>query len=195
MIKAESEDMKECKYCGLRLHFICFHARKASPDGLSFKCKECSKKYRLENKERYRELRKAWHESHKHDERKKALQYYYDNREYCINRARNWKSKNTDKLVGYIKKNLPQYNARTAIRRAALLKRTPLWLTPSDTSAMSRLYEQCKEMEKETGLKYHVDHILPLQGKRVSGLHVPSNVRILTAKENMTKGNRFNERS
>ena len=62
---------------------------------------------------------------------------------------------------------------------------------PEDLEKIEWFYREAKRLFKETGIPHHVDHIIPLQGKYVSGLHVPTNLQILTASENSTKGNRF----
>jgi len=54
---------------------------------------------------------------------------------------------------------------------------------------IKHLYIQAKELEKLDGIKRHVDHIIPLQGEYVCGLHIPQNLQILTANENCKKGN------
>jgi hypothetical protein len=74
-----------------------------------------------------------------------------------------------------------QRAAREAKRRACKLQRTPTW---ADIDAIKRFYIDCPE-------GYHVDHILPLQGKLVSGFHVLSNLQYLTAHENLSKSNSF----
>jgi hypothetical protein len=65
--------------------------------------------------------------------------------------------------------------------RAKKLDRTPLW---ANLSAIKEIYAKCPA-------GYHVDHIVPLQGKLVSGLHVENNLQYLTAKENLAKQNQF----
>lgn len=75
-------------------------------------------------------------------------------------------------------------------RKAAKKQRTPPW---SDLDAMREIYAEAHRLTQETGVMHHVDHIVPLQGKTVSGLHVPNNLQILTASENSRKGNRYED--
>ena len=73
-------------------------------------------------------------------------------------------------------------------RKAAKLQRTPVW---ADIAAIAKIFERCAAMCQQDGIDYHVDHIIPLQGDTVSGLHVENNLQILTGEENMKKGNRY----
>jgi hypothetical protein len=75
-------------------------------------------------------------------------------------------------------------------RKACKLNRTPKW---ADFSAIQRIYCKARRLTIKTGIVHHVDHIVPLQGKYVSGLHVEHNLQILTATQNMSKHNRFDE--
>lgn len=72
-------------------------------------------------------------------------------------------------------------NNNSAKRRASKLQATPIW---SEKEAIKQFYINCPD-------GYHVDHIIPLRGKTVSGLHVLSNLQYLTAHENLTKGNAY----
>ena len=91
-----------------------------------------------------------------------------------------WQLDNKDKLSeysrGYVKNNKQKISA------------TPKW---SEKDRITVLYEKAKWLESLTGLKYHVDHIIPLRGKNVSGLHVWENLQILEASINMSKGNKI----
>jgi hypothetical protein len=87
--------------------------------------------------------------------------------------------------------NNPAIAAANGMKRyAAKLKRTPPWLTVQHFKQIENMYERAKIAEDFTGKKHHVDHIEPLQGKNVSGLHVPWNLQVMTASENISKGNR-----
>jgi hypothetical protein len=73
-------------------------------------------------------------------------------------------------------------------RKAEKLKRTPAW---ADHARILALYEEAQRLTASTGVEHHVDHEVPLQGKRVSGLHVHFNLRVITAAENVRKHNSF----
>jgi len=67
----------------------------------------------------------------------------------------------------------------------------PSWLTPSQLELMRSIYMEARRLTRETGVRHHVDHIHPLRGETVCGLHVPWNLQILTASENCRKQNRL----
>lgn len=87
----------------------------------------------------------------------------------------------------YIKKNRGKYNAHTAKYRASKIKATPKWLTNEQLLEIENLYKKAKLLNLE------VDHIIPLQGQNVSGLHVPWNLQLLSKKDNAKKGNNIKE--
>jgi hypothetical protein len=89
------------------------------------------------------------------------------------------------------KNNLGLVLADCAKRRAAKLKRTPKWLTPFDKLKIECLYQLASMRNRESDRKWHVDHIIPLQGAFVSGLHVPDNLRVILAIDNMRKNNQY----
>lgn len=101
-------------------------------------------------------------------------------------------SKMKAKDLAYRKANPGKVNALAMKRYAAKLKRTPKWLTKENFREIQQLYLRSYKLTQETGILHEVDHIVPLQGKEVNGLHVPWNLQVITAKENNKKGNKFN---
>lgn len=83
-------------------------------------------------------------------------------------------------------------NLYAAKRRASKLQRTPNWLSSLQLEHIKLFYEAAAQMTKETNIQFDVDHIVPLQGEIVSGLHVPWNLQVITNEDNCRKGNKFN---
>jgi hypothetical protein len=97
-------------------------------------------------------------------------------------------------LVEYQKarrKNQPElYVAYTAKRHAAKLQRVPKWFGEFDEFVILEAAKLSKDREKATGFKWNVDHMVPLQGKTVSGFHIGCNIQVIPKIENIKKGNR-----
>ena len=105
-----------------------------------------------------------------------------------------WASNNPDKArqssKNWKRSNPAKVAEQSGRRRAAQDARMPSWLTAADHLEFDSVYKYCAGL-RAAGLDYHVDHIVPLRGKSVSGLHVPWNLQVIPAVENMSKGNRF----
>ncbi len=78
-----------------------------------------------------------------------------------------------------------------AKRRAALSNRVPGWLTDEDIWFIKEIYKLRALRDTLTGTDWHVDHIIPLRGKLVCGLHVPLNLQVIEAHINLKKGNEY----
>jgi hypothetical protein len=106
-----------------------------------------------------------------------------------------WGRANPAKLAEYQRrknaKRPAQRNLWTANYRSAKDARQPKWLTDAHLFEMESVYAYCSAL-RGVGLDYHVDHVVPLRGADVSGLHVPWNLQVLPGRENMSKGNSFN---
>ena len=69
--------------------------------------------------------------------------------------------------------------------------RVPHWLTESDILAMKCIYQVAAMRNANSDIRWSVDHIIPLNGKTVSGLHVPSNLQVIPLSENLSKGRKY----
>ena len=85
----------------------------------------------------------------------------------------------------------PCTNAKTAIHRAIKLNALPKWVDSKQIELIAGLYHLAYDITKQTGVTHQVDHIVPLQGKIVSGLHTYCNLQVISALDNVIKSNHF----
>ena len=101
-----------------------------------------------------------------------------------------WYINNPNKVREY-SKDKAKNNLYCAQRRARKLQASPIWLNEEDMWMIEETYSLCHLRSHLTKVLHHVDHIIPLKGINVCGLHVPSNLQVIPAIENIRKNNKF----
>lgn len=134
----------------------------------------------LRKREQVLEQKKEYYKKNREEIRAKQSEYVSKNREKLLLANRQWRKNNPEKARANDVKN--RYNRYQAI---------PPWLTDEQQREINAIYRKCKMITRETGIKHHVDHIIPINGRNVCGLHIPDNLQILTASENCSKKNSF----
>lgn len=198
--------MKKCATCKKEKSKDCYRLVifKNGTRKLCRQCDDCDKKA-----QDYCNSRKLRKPKQTETNKEKYLRYVKNNpklKEYY----KNWRDKNKEnkskydkerraklkeeikiKKAEWLKKNRDWDNAANAKKRAAKLRATPRWLTKEHEEQIKLIYKESHRLTQETGIKYQVDHIIPLQGKTVSGLHVPWNLEPILAEENCRKRNKL----
>lgn len=161
-----------CRYCGKEKSHSSFVRNWRCKFGITHKCKDC---FNAKSREDYL----VNQESVKRRNKKSILK-----------RRAEGKDVNKPSRV-YAKKN-PHYKRFYAAQRKAYVKlATPKWLTKEQKKDMKAMYDLRSKYETLFGVKYHVDHIVPLRGDAVCGLNVPWNLQLLEANVNMAKRNSY----
>lgn len=163
---------KTCNYCNVTKEIRDFYTQPKNKDGYRKQCKSCIKS-----------INHKWTQSNPDKVYEKAMRH---RRKYPDKTKERDKKRNRQWVEKYPHKS----RAKTAKRDAAKIQRTPKWLTKEQLNQIELIYFKCQELTKTTGIMYHVDHIIPLRGKNVCGLHVPWNLQILTATDNILKSNK-----
>jgi hypothetical protein len=176
--------MKHCPHCNQVKPFEAFYASSTHKSGYASWCKECETE---RNKAKYEQRKEAhtvkakeWRDANKDSQAIRVKAWREANPEQTKHIYRDWAQRNKDKV-----------NAKWMQREAAKKRRTPNWLTDDDMWVMEQVYDIAAKRKQMLGGEWHVDHIVPLQGKTVSGLHVPWNLQVISGNENRQKSNRF----
>ncbi len=150
-------------------------------------CRECRAAYDAPRRAKRLEYLAAWRKLHpkaasewylKNRERKAAYNaaWYAENKEAEAGRYAEWAMANSEKRI-----------AAMAARNARKLKATVSW---GNTKLIDDFYSRAAKLTAETGIPHEVDHIVPLQGKTVCGLHWEGNLQVLTKTDNLKKSNK-----
>lgn len=162
---------KVCTKCGEEKPLDAFSKRKLSKDGRMYECKSCICSHK-----------KLWYKG-------KSQEVLYNNKI--------WRDNNPEKLKemrsSYKKNNKSTVNSINSKRRASKNKATMSWVVGINSEFIELQYAMASVMTQMHGIEYHVDHIYPLNGKNSCGLHVPLNLRVIPADDNLKKHNKSPE--
>ena len=156
-------DAKVCRKCSQSKELSDFYKNKASKDGLRNACKECTSI--------------------------QSRAYNASNKESIAATKKAYREANRDDLADYNKawrEAHPDHKA--AINgRGSVEERGGAASEIYDVQLCIPFYEEARRLSKETGVPHHVDHIVPISR---GGLHCQTNLQVLTAKENIQKGDK-----
>lgn len=171
------------------------------------------KAYREANKEKIKEQKAASYQRNKEATLARSAEWQRNNKDKKNAINARYREGKSEQLYEYIKSyyeanpdkkaerkirqkdwrqsNKGRVSANRRKRQAAKLQRTPEWLTEFDSLKIKCLYQVAAMRTRESGYAWHVDHVIPLQGETVSGLHVPDNLQVIPAIDNFKKNNSY----
>ena len=196
-----ADTTQKCRKCGAVKLLSEFHANPRNKLNVRQICIACTLehagKYYEENADAKRAKTAKWRKENPDLDIAYRTAYIAENREVLNEKRRQYRLDNIeserkkDRL--YAKNNRAKIYAKNARRRAAETRATPVWLTWLHRAQIAEFYEIAVARQVQTEITQHVDHIVPLRGKGVRGLHVPWNLQILTWEENQRKYNKLIE--
>ena len=186
------KNRKEAQDSGAKYYFTgepCKYGHIA-PRKTKGSCVECLKveweKANVTRSDYFREYNKS-------EAGQKAKRKYYEaNKENVIARAQARTDEDKRRYKKNHKINNPDmYKEMTSLRRRRFRDATPKWLTDAQKMEIRLKYRLAIELSRLTGERHAVDHVIPLHGETVCGLHVPWNLQVLTQKDNLLKYNKL----
>jgi len=192
----------EAKLLGLKTYLTgkpCKHGHFSARYTNGAKCIECvviqSTEWQAKNPKKYFASMQKWVENNRELHGTQVKRWQNANKDKVRKDAKAWALANPEKVkakaLRYIRKHPDAYTAKAVASVAKRAKRVPQWLTPDDRWMMREAYNLAKLRTKMFGFVWEVDHIIPLRGKLVSGLHVPTNLQVIPKAENRSKRNHY----
>jgi 5-methylcytosine-specific restriction endonuclease McrA len=182
----------EAKRIGSKYYFTgepCKHGHIA-PRKTKGSCLECLKLEWERGNETRAEYFRAYNKSESGQQSKQA--YYERNKEQVKAKAKARDTAVVSRYKAMHKERNPEYyKSLVNARRRRFRQATPKWLTAEDKLEIRLRYRLAIELTRRTRIQYVVDHIVPLQGESVCGLHVPWNMEVITQEENLLKSNKL----
>lgn len=156
---------------------------------------DSQRRYREENPSKIAEQRRRYREENREALLESKRRYYEENREKLAESKRRYIEDNRDDVLHrhrrYYAANRHKFFAHSSKRRAAKRQAIPLWFGEFDQFVIEEAYELAKRRESETGIKWNVDHMVPLRARNACGLHCASNIQVIPAEMNLSKNNKM----
>lgn len=182
----------EAKATGAKYYFTgdpCKHGHIA-PRKTKGSCVECLKVEWAQALETRAEYYAEYNKSEAGQKAKKG--YYERNKDLVIARAQTRPTKEkTESKKRHKEANPDYYRSLVSMRRRRFRDATPKWLSAEQKMEIRLKYRLAIEMSRTTGVRHAVDHVIPLQGEEVCGLHVPWNMEVITQDDNLKKSNKL----
>lgn len=167
---------KVCSCCGVERPPSGFHLQRGL---LRSQCIECLKAKRLLRKDRERATSAEWVKKNPEKAKARWSRNHESRKEKRNEYSRQWQKKNRHLVRAFASK-----------RRAIKAKATPLWDLELTELAVKEASHLAEMRFRSFGFEWHVDHMIPLNSTQVCGLHVWSNIQVIPASVNVSKGNR-----
>lgn len=191
-------DKKEAEMLGLKCYFTgrpCKQGHVADRYVSSRNCVVCVEQ--RAKTDTFKLKQKDYCQDNKEAVAERKSRYNRKNRSRITEKAKQWKKNNPEKVSSakkrYANRNRHVVVKMSAARRASKLKATPSWLSDEDNRNIGAIYAMAQRLSVCLGIVHHVDHIIPLRGKSVCGLHVPWNLRAIPGTANVKKSNKLLE--
>jgi hypothetical protein len=156
---------------------------------------EYGKLYREKNKDKLRAYRQAWRKDNPDKRLEQSRRYAKKHPDVLKEKSLRWRLANPERAAVVSRKTRQKCKARILANKAKLRankrNRTPIWVDKDHLWLIKEVYELAVLRTKMFKFEWHVDHIVPLNGKLVSGLHVIENLQVIPGTENLLKNNKY----